>query len=158
MYNAGLIGGGVFGLTPDYAFAHNNGVMIHSYGGRLDYENDNFSAYYAAKKTAASGFVYSSGMAYSKDFWHADYNAKSEGEKTNADISAGIKYQSGILQVQSGITAEYELTKTADDFLAGWRNSIELRYQNWQISPAINTYWRQNNAKTDLRLNIRREF
>ncbi|MBE8157803.1 MAG: DUF4189 domain-containing protein [Betaproteobacteria bacterium] len=120
LYNGGLTGGGEFGLIPDYTFSHNGGVMIHSYGGRLDYENDNFSAYYAAKKTAASGFVYSSGMAYSKDFWHADYNAKSEGETTNADISAGLKYQSGILQVQSGITAEYELTKTADNFLAGW--------------------------------------
>ncbi|MBE8158123.1 MAG: hypothetical protein HAW59_01855 [Betaproteobacteria bacterium] len=161
LYNGGLTGGGEFGLTPDYTFAHNSGVMIHSYGGRLDYAADNFSAYYAAKKTAASGFVYSAGMEYAKDFYNLAYNAKSEGDNTAANIAAGLKWQSGILQYQSGITAEYELTKIADDFSAYWNNAAELKYQGWKITPSANIYFRQGEEFGDninLRLNLRREF
>ena len=154
-----------FNFTPHYRFSHNDGFSSYSYGSRVDFQKDNISAFWDARQAISGGetseWIYTGEMKYAKDFWHTKYASQVQGKTADMQFSAGGKWKSGIWQYQSGITAEYGITETTDDFSAFWRNSITADFGGWRLLPSANFYWRGSGniwESGNFRIDLRRTF
>ncbi|MBE8159080.1 MAG: hypothetical protein HAW59_06845, partial [Betaproteobacteria bacterium] len=119
-----------FSLSPHTSFSHNGRAFHYSYGSRLDFRQDDLSAYWGASQSHAGGetdsWVYFTGIEYGKDFWNISYNSESQGVRTNMDLAAGAEWQRGILSYKTGVATVYNIAEAGEDFTASWRNSLEL--------------------------------
>ncbi|MBE8159137.1 MAG: hypothetical protein HAW59_07150, partial [Betaproteobacteria bacterium] len=119
-----------FSLSPQTSFSHNGGAAAYSYGSRLDFRQDDLSAYWGASQSHAGGetdgWIYFTGMEYGKDFWNISYNSESQGVRTRMDLAAGAEWQRGILSYKTGVATVYNIAEAGEDFTASWRNSLEL--------------------------------
>ena len=154
-----------FAFTPHTSFSHNGGAN-YSYGSRLDYRQNEVSAYWGASQTGTDGgadsWRYTSGLKYAKDFWSAAFDGVNYEKATEIDMRFSAEFRSGIWHWQSGINADYDLDELgAGDGAAYWNTEAAVFYNRWEISPSVGLYWRDGEdfgEDARFRINLRREF
>ena len=154
-----------FAFTPHTSFSHNGGAN-YSYGSRLDYRQNEVSAYWGASQTGTNGgadsWRYTSGLKYAKDFWSAAFDGVNYEKATEIDMRFSAEFRSGIWHWQSGINADYDLDELGvGDGAAYWNTEAAVFYGGWEISPSVGLYWRDGEdfgEDARFRINLRREF
>lgn len=158
-----LLSGGdadAFSITPNYPLINNNGFSSYSYGSRVDFQKDNWSAFWSANQAVSGGgdWIYKGELRYAKDFWDVAYKSRLRDKTATWDLTTAMQWQTGIWHWQSRINTRYQIAETDEILSAKWRNSLELDYNGWQITPAANAFWRQDNADWNLRLTAEYRF
>ena len=165
VYNSWTGNPNSFSFSPETSFSHQNGWTNYSYGSRLEFREDNLSAYWSAVQKHSAGetdsWEYGTGIKYTKDFWSAGFDSVNYGETAAWDISFAAQWQSGIWRWQSGINADYRLDESGEDAAVYWNTNLLLLYNRWAISPSVGLYWREDESFGEdarIRINLRREF
>ncbi|MBE8158084.1 MAG: hypothetical protein HAW59_01660, partial [Betaproteobacteria bacterium] len=151
-----------FSFAPHSSFSYNEGGAAISYGSRLEFSQDDMTAYWGARQSHTGGetdaWKYFTGLKYGKDIWNISYKSESQGVRTNMDLAAGVELERGIWSYKTGIAGEYDIAEADEDFSASWRNSVELDYQGWQIVPSADLYWRESTAAADMGITAKYRF
>ena len=154
-----------FSFSPETSFSYQNGWTDYSYGSRLEFHENNLSAYWGATQRNNNGetdsWEYSTGIKYAKDFWSAGFDSINYGETAEWDVNFSAQWRRGIWRWQSGINADYRLDESGEDAAAYWRTAAAVLYDKWEISPSVGLYWRDGEdfgEDARIRINLRREF
>ena len=155
-----------FTFSPEHSFSLNEKTASYSYGSRLDFAQDEWTAYWGANRAhrggAAQEWRYFTGMTYGGELWSASFDAVNYNDETSADMGLSANYASGIWRWHGGVNADYSIDKLGEKDAAAYFNAgAVLDYNGWQLKPAANLYWREGKNFGDdasFRIELRRGF
>ena len=153
-----------FTFSPEHSFSLNEKTAAYSYGSRLDFAQDEWTAYWGATRAHRGGVAqewrYFTGMTYGGELWSASFDAVNYNDETSADMGLSANYASGIWRWHGGVNADYSIDKLGEKDAAAYFNAgAVLDYNGWQLKPAANLYWREGKNFGDdasFRIELRR--
>ena len=155
-----------FTFSPDVGFNYDgkNGHILR-YGSRVDFRENAWHAWWSAAQTnnrnGTGELRYGSGAEYAGEFWNANLQSTTYGDKNDSAFSLSVEKELGVWSFAPLYRVEYDKDETDES----WRHSLTLkavwRVNQWTLTNSAGFYGKSLAAFGDnasAKVLLRREF
>ena len=129
-------------FTPQASFAYDNGVNAHVFGGRWDYNAENWHGYHQFAHESnyiGDDLIAGAGVKWDNDNLVAAFDSIVRGGKSDMDLSLSAKQNYGALSLNGGYQFGVSLSDTETDTQNRLNLNADYTVNKWSLSANANT-------------------